>query len=331
MSIEILRDHIAGALYGVAVGDALGGPVEFMTRGQIAAKYGGPVDRMAGGGWLGLVPGETTDDTAMTLAVAEGIMANPDDPAQEIGRRFISWANSRPKDIGATCASSIAIAKNCAAKERRAIPDFIMWSFAAHLTAEHNGDRSGGNGALMRCIYPALYYTDRLRAVREAVNQGRMTHKSADSDDACLFYADVVHYLVRHAAGSDDAKALRESAAGGLLVSHICNMASGTPYKIKDLPDTPEGLRPSGYCVDSLKCAMYAWAHTTNFKAALVTAVNLGGDADTIGAICGGLCGAVYGYNDIPAEWIAYLSEADRERLNAAVAAAVENWKEAKI
>ena len=59
MSIEILRDHIAGALYGVAVGDALGGPVEFMTRGQIAAKYGGPVDRMAGGGWLGLVPQTT--------------------------------------------------------------------------------------------------------------------------------------------------------------------------------------------------------------------------------------------------------------------------------
>ena len=70
-------ERVLGAMYGVAVGDALGGPVEFMDADAIARQYG-ILDTMVGGGWLSLSPGETTDDTAMTLAVAEGIMANPD-------------------------------------------------------------------------------------------------------------------------------------------------------------------------------------------------------------------------------------------------------------
>ena len=105
-----LKNHIAGALYGVAVGDALGGPLEFMTAEQIKKTHG-RVTTMIGGGWLNLRPGETTDDTAMTLAVAEGIIANPEDPTEEIGRRFLAWADSGPKDIGGTCAAAIYYAR----------------------------------------------------------------------------------------------------------------------------------------------------------------------------------------------------------------------------
>lgn len=97
-----LRDRIAGALYGVAIGDAMGAPLEFMSKDEIARAHG-RVTEMIGGGWLNVEPGEITDDTQMTLAVAEGIIENPDDPVKGIGNRFIEWAKSGPKDIGTTC------------------------------------------------------------------------------------------------------------------------------------------------------------------------------------------------------------------------------------
>ena len=68
-------DRIKGALYGVAVGDALGGPLEFMSREAVHRAYPDGLRDMVGGGWLNLKPGETTDDTAMALCVAEGIAA----------------------------------------------------------------------------------------------------------------------------------------------------------------------------------------------------------------------------------------------------------------
>ena len=82
--MDLLNDRIAGALYGVAVGDALGGPLEFMSAEEIHRQHGW-VTTMLGGGWLDLQPGETTDDTAMTLAVAEGIIEHPEAPIQGWG------------------------------------------------------------------------------------------------------------------------------------------------------------------------------------------------------------------------------------------------------
>ena len=86
---------IKGGLYGVAVGDALGGTTEFMSAGDIRAQYGYLQDIIGGGVW-GLAPGEVTDDTMMTLCVAEGILQNPADPEEPIGRLFLEWYQSRP-------------------------------------------------------------------------------------------------------------------------------------------------------------------------------------------------------------------------------------------
>ena len=133
------EDKVRGALYGVAVGDALGGPLEFMDEVQINQKYGGRVTEMVGGGWLNLTPGETTDDTAMMLAVCDGIMENTSAPIDPIGRRFIEWVNTAPKDIGATCARSIATAlENLTA----GMPAEEAWEKAGINTAIENGDRS---------------------------------------------------------------------------------------------------------------------------------------------------------------------------------------------
>ena len=306
----------------------MGGPVEFMTAPAIAAKYGGPVEDMVGGGWLDLRPGETTDDTAMTMAVAEGIMQTKgDNPIAAIGKRFIEWANSGPKDIGGTCRAAIHAAERIAAEKGEGVPSAETWCDAAEEVAKLNGGRSGGNGALMRTIYPALYYKDKETAISVASAQSLMTHWDEKSREACKIYARVVHYLLEfsyRAQGPTDTKhdlAYQKAGTRSILLP--------SSYSVKELIARCEAdiVPCSGYVVDSMVGALYAVFSTETFAAAVIKAVNAGGDADTIGAICGGFAGALYGYNNIPTKWLDALSAADRTRLDAAVDAAVENWE----
>ncbi len=317
---DILKDKIAGALYGVAVGDAFGAPLEFCTAEDIARKHGHVVD-MIGGGWLNVRPGETTDDTAMTMAVAEGIIENPDDPIPAVGAGFIKWANSGPKDIGGTCSASIARVAYMAGQYKigtfPAIPE-DLWFRAAKDVAKQNGGRSGGNGALMRTVYPGLFYKSRLMAIETAGAIAQMTHDDQASNEACHFYTDML-YLITEAESYDES---------GDVAASISNLLEDTPYDLHNLENRGRSgeLNPTGWVVDSLECALYSfWDASNSFEEAVSYVANLGGDADTIAAICGGLAGAYYGFKAIPERWVNALSESDRKRLDAAVEAAVKN------
>ena len=286
------EDKVRGALYGVAIGDALGGPLEFMNAEQIKQKYGGRVTEMVGGGWLSLTPGETTDDTAMTLAVCEGIMENPTALIEPVGRRFIEWVNTAPKDIGMTCARSISTARaNLAA----GMAAEMAWKKAGINTAIENNDRSGGNGALMRTIGTALAYEDEEERAERTTQIAEMTHYDDLSSDICRRYVDAVHHFI-----IDDQDAGRENLA---------TMAAKHSFS--------NHVNPSGWVKDSMACAYLAFDKEEDFENVLVTAVNLGGDADTIGAIVGGLAGSYYGYDAIPQRWIDSLPQDIRARLDA--------------
>lgn len=279
-------DRIKGALYGVAVGDALGAPLEFMSAEEIRAKHGKkPVREMLAGGWLNVEPGEITDDTQMTLAVAMGITENPDDPVPAIGKRFIEWYDSQPKDIGNTCRMAISQAKRNHANTREA------WLTAGLRTAEMNGGRSGGNGALMRTVYTGLFYEgDALD--RHTKDIAEMTHHDEISTEICTFYANVIQ------------GAISDFDFSAFL--HIKRW----------LEENAMPERPSGWVKDSMNCALKSIEETRNFEEAVVRAVNLGGDADTIGAIAGGLAGALYGFQSIPERWIEKLNLKVRRQLD---------------
>lgn len=320
LDMNMLNDRIAGALYGVAVGDALGGPLEFMSAEEINRRHGW-VSTMLGGGWLNLRPGETTDDTAMTLAVAEGVMESPEAPFQAIGAQFIEWTKSGPKDIGGTCRSGIMEAIRIGGDR----PEFRAWKEGSQRVAERNGHRSGGNGALMRAVYPALFYPDKDEAVRVTRGQGHMTHWDGNSDEACQIYALMVHCLITEAEKLEgDPERLRK---------RFDELLHPTKYNTDNLLSLGRsgGLEPSGYVVDSFKCALFCLWDSEGFADAICNAANMGGDADTIAAICGGLAGALYGFQAIPQEWVSALSAHDRERLDAATAAAVENQEKSMM
>ena len=282
------KERIRGVLYGVAVGDALGAPLEFMTAEEILAKYGAPVCEMVGGGWLSVVPGEVTDDTQMTLAVADGIAENPENPIPAVGKRFIAWHDSRPKDIGNTCRMAIQTAKLLIASN---VDETEAWRRAGEEVAARSNGQNAGNGALMRTVYPALYYP-RDEAREKAVTIGAMTHRNDSSDKYCRLYVELI------------ADALNNPEIALQTVREIA-------ADMKDLP-------PTGWVVGSFACAVKAIAQNESFEDAIVQAVNLGGDADTIGAIAGGLAGAIYGYSAIPGRWKSRLSDdvrADLDRL----------------
>lgn len=311
MSKEDLKDRIAGALYGVAIGDALGAPLEFMSAARIKEQHG-RVTEMIGGGWLNVRPGETTDDTAMTLAVAEGILESPDDPAAAVGERFIKWAKSGPKDIGATCSQSIQRAETAGNR-----PSEEQWFSASKAIAKANGGRSGGNGALMRTVYPGLYYSSRLMAVETAGAIAQMTHWDENSTEACNLYSDMI-YLITEAVYCNEE---------GRIPRRLTEALAGTKYDLVELliEDKEHIANPTGYVVDSFRCALISLYTTQSFKDAIIKAANLGGDADTIAAITGGLAGAIYGYDEIPTRWIETLSADDRSRLDALTEVAVKN------
>lgn len=286
-TIDQIQDRIRGALYGVAIGDAMGGPLEFLDANEIKMRYG-QVREMIGGGWLNLKPGEITDDTQMSLCVAEGILENPSDPVQTIGRRFIEWYDSKPKDIGNTCALAIRKVKFFPNTKKAA------WCIAARETEREQHGMNGGNGALMRTIYPAVFYHDPKTRKRYVKAIAEMTHRNDESTDICIQYCDLVH------------------------------MAIFGDYPDHDkLKHFAENAKPTGYVVNTWSNVIDALDETQSFEEAIINAVNRGGDADTIGAITGGLVGACYGYDAIPKRWIECLDKQLTEKLDDLTRAAI--------
>ncbi len=291
--MRLSMDVARGALYGVAVADALGATLEFMSAAEIARRYGTLRD-IVGGGWLALRPGQVTDDTEMTLAVAEGIAEQPDAPVEAVGRRFIEWLDTQPRDVGRTCAVALKYAR------RRG------WADAARFAHDNLGGRSAGNGSLMRSAYPGLWYADRAQALRVAVELSRMTHYDPLASEACELYTAAIWDMAR--GGVPARQALKAAFGGTRYQAALAGQAQ---------------LDPTGFVVDTLNCALDAVACTSSLEDAIVRAVNLGGDADTVGAVAGGLAGAMYGYDSIPTRWREALDVRTRARLDAAAERAV--------
>ncbi len=262
-----LIDRIKGGLYGVAVGDALGGTTEFMNTRQIKAKYKYLTEIVGGGVW-NLEPGEVTDDTMMTLCVAEGILENPSDPIESIGRHFFDWYESDPKDIG-------NIIRHVFEKYEG---DWFETAFISHMDL----GQSAGNGSLMRCLPVALAYKDPADIKRVTAMQSRMTHYDPRCAEVCVIYNRMAYRLLQ----------------GENLRAAIIAEVVGSEYEnsIEEKPDCP----PSGFVVHTFRWVLYILLHAADFEEVVQQAANLGGDSDTIGAISGGLAGIYYGYSGIP-------------------------------
>lgn len=294
-----------GGLYGLAVGDTLGATLEFMDREEIKEKYGQLKD-IIGGGWLKLKPGEWTDDTEMTLAVAEGILANPYDPVPHVGERFLEWAKTNPPDIGNTIRAVF-----------NKYPKIKDWHKAAE--AIHNeGMRTAGNGALMRTLPIALLYKDSADIYMFSMQIARMTHWDPEAGLTCFLYCLLARELLNRATDKKEAWERAKKLFLEVTPHAFQEVAQQlVNYKLSDFENWPEDrLNPSGYTVDTLACSLWCFLNRDTLEDTIITAVNLGGDADTVGAVVGGLAGVYWGFEAIPKRWIEKFSPGQVARLD---------------
>ena len=293
---------------GVVVGDALGCPVQFESRAGVA---GHPVTGMRGYGTFNLPEGSWTDDSSLTLALLESIRRKKTIDLDDIMGNFMLWLYEgeftpygRAYDIGSGTMQAISRYR----KNRKA--------------KKCGGDEewNNGNGSLMR-ILPACIYCSEMKtrgefSDRDAVETihaaGGLTHAHIRSNIACGLYFFMVHQILTGSGSLQDR--LQEGMTEGhsFYEAYLADKENLHFYdRLKDLAVfsgiPADGIKSSGYVVDSLEAAVWSLITTDRFDAALLRAVNLGEDTDTVGAIAGGLGGLYYGYDAVPEEWLSVI------------------------
>ncbi len=283
-------DRLAGALVGLAVGDALGTTLEFRPPGSFR-----PIDDMVGGGPFRLAPGQWTDDTSMARCLAESLVACHGFDAADQMRRYVRWwrkgylsSTGRCFDIGNTTRAALA-----------------RFEDTGNPMAGSLNDDSAGNGSLMRLAPVVIAHADQPRtAVKLAGLSSATTHGAVEAVDACRYFATLL--LGAFQGRSKDAllEPTRVDRLGhwhrAPLDPRIRAVARGSFRR--------GTICGSGYVTECLEAALWAFATTNDFRSGALAAANLGDDADTTGAVYGQLAGAYYGLEGIPSEW--------RERLH---------------
>ena len=289
-----------GVLLGLAVGDALGGPVEFMTREAIYQRYGRPVREMVGGGWLKLKPGETTDDTAMARMVAESIVERDCVDTTDIAKRYVAWMQSDPPDIG-----------NITRIALRGFRVGLNVPHAALGAHRQTNGKSAGNGTVMRCAPIALrYFNDERRLIDGSRDEALITHFDPQAWTGSVALNMLIARLLRgtpvREAMVDVATRIRRIPRASAEVAEIFERSRSNLHAGL--------LSTTGYVLDTLHIALWALQGYTDFEETVVAAVNVGGDADTQGAVAGALAGALYGEEAIPARWLERLQNREEIR-----------------
>lgn len=282
-----LRDRIEGGLLGVAVGDALGATVEFASPERIAAEHGLHTE-IVGGGPFGWRPGQGTDDTDLTACVARAYAAGY--RLEDVAARFLDWYAGAPRDVGGLTA--------------RALEWLSRHGDPRRSGAAANSGSDAGNGSLMRALPTALARADRATRLREAAEISAVTHADPRCVQACQVYVEIAAGLLD---GGSVTGALQEAAE---VTSHpevLAALRTDPRRAVETLPTT-------GYVIHSLAAAVWAVQQAASLEETLVAVVNRGDDADTTGAIVGGLLGVRDGASAIPGRWLERLEYRDELR-----------------
>lgn len=292
-------------IMGVVVGDALGCPVQFESRKEVAKH---PVTGMRGYGTFNLPEGSWTDDSSLTLALLESVRRLGQIDLDDIMGNFMKWlydGEFTPYGYSYDVGRGTMLAIGRYKKNRKA--------------KKCGGDEewNNGNGSLMRIMPACIYCSEMFRrgdfterdAIQVVHSVGGLTHAHIRSNIACGLYFFMVDEVL-NAEGS-----LRERLQAGLTrsfafyESFLADKDNLRYYdRLQDLDSfaalPADRIKSSGYVVDALEAAVWSLITTDSFEQALLKAVNLGDDTDTVGAIAGGLAGLYYGYDRIPADWL---------------------------
>lgn len=290
-----IRNIYKDILLGVAVGDALGVPVEFKSRTALASNH---VKDMIGYGTHYQPLGTWSDDSSLTFCLAEALTKEFD--LQNIGNNFIAWlqngywtAHGNVFDVGIATRQAIE-------KLRSGVQPELCGG-----TTEYDN----GNGSLMR-ILPLLVYIkdlpikDRFQIAQKVSS---ITHGHIRSVIACFYYLEYARLLVMGKDKFDAYDDLKKNHVGflnlisvpDLEISLFKRLLEGNIYELR-----ASSISSSGYVLHTLEASIWCLLTTSTYEAAVLKAVNLGDDTDTTGAVTGGLAGLLYGFECIPKKWV---------------------------
>lgn len=275
---------IKDGICGFVVGDALGVPVEFTSPKSLQEN---PIKEMIGYGTYNMPPGTFSDDTSMTLATINSICNKKAIDFEDIQSEFLEWLfNSKYTqyektfDYGNTTYNALLNFKNG----------------TNALNCGRTNDKDNGNGSLMR-ILPLAFIKDISYETIEKVSS--LTHAHQRSKIACNFYIEIAKSMllndleiIEHVKLASDK--IKDYYKNSKELKHFTRIFNN------DLND----VKSSGYVIDTFECVIHCLETTNNYKDSVLKAVNLGGDTDTVAAICGGLSGIYYGFSEIPIDWL---------------------------
>ena len=296
--INICKD----ILYGIAVGDALGVPVEFKSRNTIAQN---PVTDMIGWGTYNLPPGTFSDDSSLAFCLAEALTQKFS--LLQIGNNFIQWlyhnywtARGNVFDVGNATSKAIRLLNEGCPPE----------------LAGGTDDSDNGNGSLMRILPLIIYTKDKTIEERYEITKlvSSITHGHIRSVIACFYYLEFARLIIN---GVDKfiAYTSLQLEIPNFLNSRLINqdeinlfdrLLKGNIYELSE-----NDIQSSGYVLHTLEASLWSILTTSSFKEATLRAVNLGNDSDTTGAVCGGLAGLIYGFESIPISWLKQTARKD--------------------
>ena len=273
------RDRYRGALLGLAVGDAVGTTLEFRPR-----DVDPPLTDLVGGGPFNLKPGEWTDDTAMALCLAESIVSKGGfDPLDQMNRYTAWWRRGRWSctgrcfDIGNTVSAALG-----------------RFADTGDPFAGSTDPQSAGNGSLMRLAPLAMAFAED-DVADYCADGSRTTHAAVEAIDACRAFG---RMLAAVFAGEGNRRSIFE--VGAATDSLSPKVAAVLEYRQR----TRDSVRGTGYVVDCLEAAMWAFDSTDSYRDCVLAAANLADDADTTAAVAGQIAGAFYGVGGIPSKWL---------------------------
>jgi len=289
-----MKPKYIDGLMGFVVGDAMGVPLEFKTRKELLKK---PITKMLGHGTYDLPEGTWSDDTSLMIATIDSINSKNNIDLYDIALKFESYLehgeytpNREVFGVGNTC--------------KRAINKFSE-NHDNPISCGCSEFESNGNGSLMR-ILPIAYYalekhlkdTEVLELVKDISS---ITHKHEISIMGCYIY---VRYAMFLLTGKDKFSAYSMVKCVDYTMFKEETRTYYDRLLNKDINKLNiNEIYSSGFVVDTLEACIWVLLQSNNYKDAIIGAINLGNDTDTIGALTGGLAGIIYGYDFIPSEW----------------------------
>ena len=295
-------------MLGLIVGDALGVPVEFMSRTELMKN---PVTGMREYGTHHQPMGTWSDDSSMALAELDSIRTVGTIDYTDMMERFSRWCMyGEYTPFGEVFDIGIATSR-------------ALMNYAKVIAPLESGGKTewdNGNGSLMRILPVCLYLFERQKKVCTSENESiymihavsALTHAHVRSQMACGIYYFLVKAILEEEGSLENRLQKGMDRAYQYYRQDLSNHRELENYKrladLSEFKETPkEGIKSSGYVVDTLEAAVWCLLHSHSYKETVLMAVNLGEDTDTIGAVAGGLAGLYYKEEGIPQEWIQVL------------------------